>query len=217
MRKINSTITIAAVLTFAGSALAYPIEPYFEDGPQDPLFLDGFWHELGNMPAFPQDEWIESWWTITDETSCWDGSDNPDVPNALVFIRNLTGISWQNLHYVADPETTITNFDGWIGQVGAGSEEAFKIDYRKAGINGPLVSEDMAADEVFEPGEIWGFIVQDYSNAFGLDPSMFGSLGIAGASAGDQLSTGSIIAQQVPAPSVLSLLAAGILAVRRRR
>ena len=60
------------------------------------------------------------------------------------------------LWYVADPETTITNFDGLIGNVGLfDAEEAFRID--SVGINRPLVFESLVYNDLFEPGETWGW------------------------------------------------------------
>jgi hypothetical protein len=197
---------------FACAALAVPLDPYGVDGPQDPLIIEpADWHELGN--GFPPDELIDSQWFLTDQTACFDGSDDPAVPNALVEIINLTPIFWHDLHYVADPETFLTNFDGFIGNAGLNdAEEAFRID--NIGINVPLVFESMTPDLVFEPGEIWQFIIQDYGNQFGGPPSDFGSIGIASLSTGWPPSTGSIIA--IPLPGTLALLGAGLLVGRRR-
>ncbi len=221
MKTMNTILFIVVIISVTSTSSAYPVNPWSENGPQDPLFIEqAEWHELGNMPAFPTDEWITSVHTFTDQTSCWDGSDNPTIPNILVEITNMTDVAWWDLHYVADPETTITNFDGWIGNVGLSDlEEAFRIDYLRAGtINGPLVFESFGADEIFMPGETWQFIIQDYGNALGGSPSDFSSLGIAGMSGGLP-STGSVIARHfVPSPSVLSLLAvAGFIGSRRRR
>jgi len=221
MKTLKTFLSVAVILGVTGTTLAWPIDPWYEDGPQDPLFLEqDQWHELGNLPLFPQDEWITSVHTYTDQTSCFDGHDDPNIPNILVEITNMTQMHWWDLHYVADPETTITNFDGWIGNAGMSDlEEAFRIDYRRTGtINGPLVFESIAANEIFEVGETWLFIIQDFGNTLGGSPSDFSSLGIAGMSGGLP-STGSIIARQwIPSPGVLSLLAvAGFIGNRRRR
>ncbi len=70
--------------------------------------------------------------------------------------------------------------------------------------------------EIFEPGETWEFIIQDFANPLA-PPAPFGSLGIASVSFLTTNSSGSIIA--VPEPVTLSLLALSGLAVliRRRR
>lgn len=195
------------------SVMAWPIVVESQDGPQDPLFIEGDVHELGDL--FPPEELIESTWAYTEERSCFEeGTDDPTISNIMVTMTNLTTTFWYDVHYVADPETTITNFDGWIGNAGlADAEEAFLIDY--AGINRPLYSESMTPDAVFEPGEIWEFIIQDYGNALGGPPTPFDSLGIASLSTGWPPSTGSIIA--VPEPATLLLLSLGSLALRRRR
>ena len=214
MRVLRTVLVVAAALVFASQAPAHLVDVYSIDGPQDPLFVEWYYHELGNNPPFPIDEWIDSCWIETTLTSCWDGSDDPLITNVLVSITNRTNIFWWDLHYVADPETTISNFDGWIGNVGMGdAEEAFRIDY--PGINIPLVSESMTADEIFEPGETWEFILQDFANPHYF-PAAFDSLGIAGASCGYPPSTGSIIAL-VPSPGAFALLVLGGLMGRRRR
>jgi hypothetical protein len=214
MKLTRAAPTLIAVAGLTAWALAEPLNPYYVDGPQDPLFLaDADWHELGNQ--FPPPELIDSNWTFTDETGCFDGSDDPLIPNILVEIVNLTPTHWIDLHYVADPETAITNFDGWIGNVGLNdAEEAFRIDYQV--INRPLVFESMNPDTVFEPGEVWWFIIQDHGNALGGPPHDFSSIGIASLSTGWPPSTGSIIAR-IPLPGTMPLIGlAGLLAYRRR-
>ena len=103
-------------------------------------------------------------------------------------------------------ETSLTNFDGLVNGM-----LAFKIDY--LGVNRSLIFEDMIMDGIFQPGETWGFIIQDYQNMFGLPPSALGSIGVP--SLGDTLSSGSIIA--IPEPATLCLLGLGGLLLRKRR
>ncbi|UCD74509.1 MAG: hypothetical protein JSV91_12065 [Phycisphaerales bacterium] len=219
MRALTMTILAASVVAIGAntSAVAYPVEVYSVDGPQDPLSIEGFVHELGNLPPFPTDEWILSSVEETWETACWDGMDDPDFPNQLVTITNMTNIAWFDLHYVVDPETTITNFDGWIGNAGLGDAiDAFRIDW--VGINRPLVFESLVVNTIFEPGETWQFIVQDYFNGPGGPASAFDSLGISTLSApGWPPSTGSIIAREVPGPGSLCLLALASLTSSRRK
>ncbi len=73
----------------------------------------------------------------------------------IVTITNFTTFSWTDLFFVADAGIFVGNADGKIKD-----GEAFKID--KTGINTPLISESMARDFIFEPGESWTFIVQDW-------------------------------------------------------
>ncbi|NBB95007.1 MAG: PEP-CTERM sorting domain-containing protein [Planctomycetes bacterium] len=205
------------MLVLAGAAQAYPVDVYSEEDPtQDPIFMDGPCHELGDgFPADPVDQRIISSHVETDERSCPELPDDPGIPNYLVSITNLTDIFWTDLHYVVDPETSINNYDGFIGNAGLGDAQlAFRID--NVGVNVPLVGESMTPDLVFEPGETWDFILQDFANALG-NPTPFDSLGIAGVSSGVPQSTGSIIA--VPEPATLSLLAFGGVGVllRKRR
>jgi len=94
------------------------------DGPQDPLVVPALVHELGN--GFPI--WEAIWSATIAATSyapCPE-SDEVKMPNMVVLIKNMTGFSWSELWYVADPETALTNNDGTIN-----GGLAFKID------NGP--------------------------------------------------------------------------------
>jgi hypothetical protein len=177
-------IVAVGLLAFtSGPVSAHLIEVYSVDGPQDPLNVFGFVHELGTAATFPADELILSQdLGETNETACFDGQDDPAILNRLVSITNNTQRSWVNLYYVADPETTLTNFDGRIGNAPGGQQAnddtlAFRID--NVGINRPLVNESISADLVFQPNETWQFIIQDYLNAAGGPASAFDSLGIA--------------------------------------
>jgi hypothetical protein len=177
----------------------------------DPLVLPNVVHELGNAPAFPTDELISSTSTFTPLSAC-PTMDSPAIPNALVVMTNLTPTFWRDVHYVGDaPPTTLSNDDGLVT-----GGLAFKIDY--AGVNVPLVFESIAADGIFAPGETWHFIVQDYVNAFGLPAGALGSIGVGVASGGpDPVSSGSIIALEIPGPGGLSFMLLVGLAIRRRR
>ena len=216
MKQIMTLVMGGLVLMFlVSSAIAEPVEVYSENGPQDPLYLDGWVHECGDPPTFgPGHEELVSSWTYTTETACSEWPyDDPGITNVLIEITNQTCCDSLPLWYVADPETSLSNYDGWIGNAGlADAEEAFKIDH--IGVNQPLVFESMAWDNLFQPGETWRFIIQDFVNTLGGSPAPFDSIGIAGGSTGWSPSTGSII----PEPATLTLLTlGGLLLVRRRR
>jgi hypothetical protein len=215
----------AILLLLPATSMALPTQVVHQDVDHcDPLFVPQNVHELGIAPTFATlpDELIEAADTITELIAC--PGDSPDIPNALVIMTNLTGKAWSDVWYVADPPTqdpfvatSISNFDGLVDTApGSLPGRAFKID--TVGVNTPLIFESIAFNDIFEPGETWHFIIDDYMNTAGLPPSLFDSLGVASTSAGGPPSSGSIIAIEVPEPGGFALLAVGLVvaAIARR-
>jgi hypothetical protein len=221
------TICTAILLLLPTVSWALPIHVNHEDVPFcDPLFVPDNVHELGIAPTFSifPDELIEAESTTTDQVACH--SDDPNSPNALVEITNLTPTSWRDVWYVADvfnltsgSGTLISNFDGFVYDADAHIlfGEAFKID--AIGVNRPLVFESIAFNGIFEPGETWHFIIDDYVNFAGLAASLFNSVGVGGVSLGGPPSSGSIIAVAIPEPAtfILSLIGLTTVGISRRR
>lgn len=217
---MNTTTRAALTISltaFAGAATAEPIDGAYFDiptcdnhGPQIAV------EEFGDPTVFAPDEAIAHAATFTQQVAC-PMTDNPNIPNALVVMTNLTGRFLDNLYYVGDQETTFSNADG--NGFGAGSPDilgrAFRID--SVGMNRNLVFESITADGIFEPGETWQFIVQDYGNALGLAPDSFTSIGMAGDSFAIVNTSAASVVRMVPAPasSVLGLM--GLALTRRRR
>lgn len=154
--------------------------------------------ELGNKPAFPDDEWITSSHTTTDQIACTHPQ-NSGNNNVLVTITNtaIPPRSFSDLWYVVDAGSSIAFWDGGVGPV---FNRAIKID--SVGVNRPLVNEiGGVVAGVFESGETWEFILDGYS---GPDASKFGSVGVPSQTSGANpenespiLSTGSIIATPI--------------------
>ena len=213
MKKLTYiSIFVALSICLSTPSYAVPtVSQWLDIGRQDPLWTPDIVHELGVNPptggSFPQNEEISATDTLTEEISCPENY-NPSFGSVLVSITNLTGIAWKDLWYVADPETSLTNDDGWIN-----GGLAFKID--KVGLNTPLVFESMNSDSIFEPGETWDFIIQNYTNQLGLAPSALASLGVP--TGNDVFSSGSIVAVPAPGAILLGSLGVGLAGWLRRR
>lgn len=218
MRGAKGLLVVAVVGLLAAPAMAeLQLVQFADTTSQDVIPAGPYWvDELGWKPPFPDMEWIISDYVETTYRPCPQNLDNPNIPNMEVTITNRAdasippdGIpdrSFYPLYYVADPETSLTNDDGFInGQL------AFRID--AVGVNTPLVFESMGWNGIFEPGETWRFVIQDYTNTFGLAPHLFGSIGVGNLSGGDTFSSGSII----PEPASLLLLAVAVGMVLRCR
>jgi hypothetical protein len=165
--------------------------------------------ELGTAPPFPVGERIGAVAATTATTACSSlTTDNPLIANALVSITNLNAIAFSDVWYVADYDTALTNADGLVL-----TALAFKID--AAGANTPLVSEvGGSIAGVFEPGETWSFIIQDYTNTLGLSAALISSVGLPSAGLG---SSGSIVAVPVPEPTTAALVGLGLIGLARAR
>jgi hypothetical protein len=218
MKAVFCITGFCALVCLVSTSPAVLTEVSFEDLPeQDPLVGPNLVHELGNSTLFPPEEFIEARYELTERTACYEfPGDNPFLPNALVYMTNWTGQKWTQVWYVADgkdpfvpQETSLTNYDGRVN-----GALAFQIDY--FGMNRPLIYESMGINGIFEPGETWGFIIQDYQNQWQLPPSALGSIGVPSFNepTAVPLSSGSIIA--IPEPMTLALLGLGGLLVRRR-
>lgn len=219
----RATVVAAAIAAAAFAAAADPVEGIYTDSASCDNHGDRFsTEEFGDPSVFGRTQWIDHVSTFTQLSAC-PTHDDPQVPNALVLITNLTDRSLTDLFYVADAtlvgfgNTGFSNVDGLASQLTTDpplAARAFRID--SEGINRPLVFESIAANNIFEPGETWHFIVQDYFNDLGIAPDAFFSVGFGDGS--DVGGSSASIVQFIPSPGVASMVGlAGLSALRRRR
>ena len=221
------SLVFALVVTATSTlSLALPVQVAHVDTPQcDMLSIpnEGV-HEIGDAGVFPADEALSALDIGIAAPGPCSALDDPSISNPVVDIRNLSGRPWLEVWYVASPETTITNFDGEADDIAFGPlQEAFRIDYMVSdpgGIHHPLISESLTPDGIWEPGESWQFILQDYSNSLSLPPDAINSLGVGSASMVDPVgfitSSGSIIGITIPEPGTLALATLALIAIVRR-
>jgi len=226
MQRKTSILLAATGAAFCTGALgADPVTGIYRDGPLCDNHGDlNAVEEFGDPTVFGPTQWIEHASTFTQEVAC-PMTNNPMMPNALVVMTNLTDRALTDLFYVADVtpgagglgNTTFSNIDGLAGQTPPlmpFAAPAFRID--SIGANRPLIFESIAANNIFEPGETWHFIVQDYANDLGLAADAFFSVGFAAGSPGGPSSAS--VVRFVPTPGAAALLGiGGLCALRRRR
>ena len=214
MRSVSRfTVLIGMALVFSVPATAVVTAVTPLDTPLcDVLSVPAVVEELGNTPPFPVGEQIASapLGSSPPFSPCPGGVDSPFVPNQRVSITNLNSVAFIDVWYVADPETNISNTDGTVNFF-----SAFHID--NVGSNQPLISESLIADNIFDVGETWVFVIQDFaSNLLGAtSPANFSTIDVG--AFGSVPSTGSIIAVAAPEPGTGLLLIAGLVGLRGRR
>jgi hypothetical protein len=170
----------------------------------DVLLVPNIVDELGDAASFPAGERILHFNSSVSLHVCDDIVNNPSIPDALVTITNLETIAFTEVWYVIDQTGSFANVDGTVN-----GASAMRID--TVGVNRPLILESLTADGIFEAGESWQFVLEDYVNGPAADA--FTTPGVVGIA--DQRP--SIIAT-IPEPSGLILgLLGGLAFVRRRR
>jgi len=219
---VTCLIAAALVAGLSNQSYAVPTKMVHMDTPTcDTLSIPTNVHEIGDTAFFPGDEALFSTNLGQSTVVPCPGTDNPTLPEFLIDIRNLSGIEWHEVWYVADQDTNINNFDGEADDaLFSPLNEAFRIDNDASdpnGIHHPLLFESMTPDGIWEINETWQFVLQDYFNSNGLPPESMTSIGVGsasiGAGGGAIASSGSIIAVTIPEPTSAALVLLGCLGV----
>lgn len=214
-----SALVVGTMLT--NPALAVFTSVVHQDIPPhcDRLFIPTDVDEIGDLLVFPPDESLEHIALGQTPVIPCPQFNNTAQPEELVQIINFTGRELSEVWYVANVETRISNYDGYANDAAFPPTAndpgrfAFRIDNIFSDPNGghhPLVFESGVQDGVWQPFEIWQFVLQDYSNTLGIAPDQFNSFGVGNAStfvAGTPPSSGSIIAiPRIPEPGSIALV-----------
>ena len=221
---LTHTLLIGILVSlFSSPTFAVPVRVKSDDlDTCDKLFVPEASDELGIGSSggtagitgpFPKDEEIsarsfEEIYPVCQQT------DNPDMVDSFVEITNLTepNRSFKALWYVGNPNTFLSNVDGMVFQLGHedyGAGKAFRID--REGLNKPLLSESINPNGIFEPGETWRFVIQDFVSGGPAGAAAdLASIGVAGASLLGGDSSGSIIGIPVPEPASFGLMFLGM-------
>jgi len=183
-------LTLSNVIIFEESFAEFTPTEFIDDPTScDTLFGPPISDEIGEgtvglspLGPFPPSEELD----VISETFAELGtcpSFNGAALDFVIEIKNLSGESWEHVVYVTDFGLGIGGYDGFVN-----GETAVEID--TFGVNVNLLSESIIADNIWQPLEVWEFVLQDFgaSGPFTLD-----SIGIAAASPTSSPSTGSII------------------------
>jgi len=210
------------VLLVALPAAAIPTSVVAVDTPHcDTLAVPTNVDELGTGGLFPAGEQIASGFVNPVApnfiagvgpagVNCTTGTiDSPFFGNVAITITNLNATDFVAVWYVANAQTNVSNLDGAVNGF-----PAFRID--QVGVNKPLISESLIADGIFNAGETWVVLLQDFTNNAGFGGNRFDAPGVPSAGIGDG-SSGSIIAIAAPEPGTAGLVLMGLLGLAQYR
>lgn len=221
-QSLKNVLIAAATIAMSGSTIAgaNPVAGQFVNDPRGDAIADLMLNrEIGDNTLFPIGDAIfyHDHRAIATVGVADDGIAN----DWLVHMTNVSGLPFRDLFFVADAGATIGNADGTIeDMLGAPGQrnDAFRID--ALGSNPNLLTESIAADGIFQPGEEWEFTVTNFGTGSNSFPPALISPGVFSGSSPMQSFGGtnsSILGITVPEPSTLSIFALMALASLRRR
>ena len=222
---IRCMTAVVTLMTAVGQVGAVSTQVIHQDSLNcDPLIVPNQVDEIGDFNIFPTGEELEALPLSQGPVVC--SQSNTGLADLVVEIINRTNKTFEEVWYVANPDTDITNYDGFVNDsgfgVGPNRHEAFRIDRLltdPGGSHHPLIAEiNGTQDGKWEPGESWQFVLQDYVNTSGLSHADINSIGVGDASpaVGIIPSSGSIIAI-VPEPATCMLMVLGFVGCLGRR
>lgn len=177
---------------------------FINDARCDSLSDQPLTHQLGQAPAFPIDERVTLLSIESNAQPACVALDPNLADNFQVTIRNDSPTAWQDLYLVAAGGNSFGNADGFLTQpIDIGPfPDAFRID--AAGTNANLIYESLVTNGIFEPNEIWTFLVTDFS-AVSVS-SLFSSPGLE-----DGSDPAHLLANPVPVPAALWLMFSSLI------
>ena len=219
---MKRSLLCLAALSASGmtvSTAAYSVQGSTRDLPGcDPLPVMSIYEELGTAPAFNAypEELILASAQLTSLVACSASTPDSDPTNDwLVTMTNLTGRAIDDpILFVVDANGSMCNIDGEATDTTGQWSKAFVID--AVGVNQPLFSESLIVDGIFQPNEVWEFIVNDFAAVPGGAPA-FSSLGFAYGSPGGGSNASIVVAVPAPMAAGLGLAPLAALSLRRRR
>lgn len=191
-RHLKKALIAGACLVLPGAVSALPVtlNSVANINQCDILTVPRLVDELGPPLGFPIDELIAFDPVNTGFTPNCGAAQVANATHYEIVMINNSGRSFSDVWFVADsPNFWVGEYDGSVN-----NGPAMRID--SSGVNQPLISESMTANEIFEPGETWIFRINNWVAP--QQPVLGSPARVGDVSIGDISSNASIIANPEP-------------------